>query len=393
MRILVAHNAYTSTAPSGENSAVRRDVDLLRAAGHDVRELHRSSDDITAGRLLAGGLGVRAPGPATEFRRLIAGGWTPDVLHVHNLFPLLTTSPVRAAAAAGIPVVHTVHNYRRSCAAGTHFRDGTVCEDCTVARSDGPALRHGCYRGSRLQTVPVLLNRRLDRGVWAGLDALVALTPYMRDRVLADGARAPVVVRPTGVPDPGAPSAPGGGAVFIGRLVPEKGAGLLLDAWGALAAGPHQLTVVGDGPERDRVAAAAARTDGVRFTGPLDAAGVAAEIRRAALVVVPSLWYEGFPTVVAEAFAHGRPVVALDNPNMRSVVGDEGRLAPPTCEGLATTLVDVLGAPDTVRRLGALARRRYEREMTPEASYDRLVSAYSAATQRRAGAAPGSVPS
>ena len=101
-------------------------------------------------------------------------------------------------------------------------------------------------------------------------------------------------------PTPGDLSAPGEGAVFVGRLSAEKGADLLVRAWRAAGrpGDPHRR---GDGPDRDRVAELAAGTPGVRFLGRLDAAGVAAEIRRAAVVVVPSLWYEGFPTVVAEA--------------------------------------------------------------------------------------------
>jgi glycosyltransferase involved in cell wall biosynthesis len=384
MRVLVAHNAYVSSIPSGENSAVQRDIAMLREAGHDVRELVRSSDDATPSRLITAGMGVRAPGAASDFRALLDAGWRPDVLHVHNVFPLLTTSPLRAAIAAEVPVVQTLHNYRRSCAAGTHFRDGRICEDCGVGGTAWPALAHACYRGSRLQTVPVVLNRRLDRAVWNGVDAVIALTPYMRQRVLTGGMTAPVVVRPTAVPDPGTPSRPGRGAVFVGRLSPEKGAALLVEAWRTAALpGEQELTVVGDGPERQAVASAAAGLPGVRLTGPLPADGVAKEMRRAAVVVVPSLWYEGFPTVVAEAFAHGRPVIALDNPNMRSVVDGGGWLAAPNPDRLAATLRRVLGRPQDIRRVAAAARHRYEQEMTPEVSYELLMSAYTAAVRRR----------
>jgi glycosyltransferase involved in cell wall biosynthesis len=127
----------------------------------------------------------------------------------------------------------------------------------------------------------------------------------------------------------------------------------------------------------------AATTPGVRFAGRLEADGVAAEIRRAAVVVLPSLWYEGFPTVVAEALAHGRPVIACDNPNMRAVVGQSGWLAPATAEGLATTLRTVLGDREEIERVSSTTRRRYLAEMTPAASYERLELAYRIAVERR----------
>ena len=387
MRVLVAHHAYRSTAPSGENAAVHRDVALLREAGHDVRELGRSSDGMGPRALAAAGMGVRAPGAAAELRRVLADGWRPDILHAHNVFPLLTTSPLRAARDAGIPVVTTLHNYRRSCAAGTHFRAGSICEDCTGRRLAWPALVHGCYRDSRAQTVPVVLNQALDRSLWNEVDAVVALTPYLRQRAVEAGATGAVVVRPTSVPDPGEPSEPGSGALFVGRLSVEKGATLLIEAWAAAAPAGATLTVVGDGPDRDRVAAAAARTPGVRFLGRLDPGVVADQIRRCAVLVAPSLWYEGFPTVVAEAFSHGRPVISCDNPNMRTVVGDCGWLAPADAAGFGRTVAEALGSPAEVRRRAAAARRRYLREMTPEASYELLVDAYGAARSRRPGPA------
>ena len=388
MRVLVAHNAYVSSAPSGENAAVARDVAQLRAAGHDVRELGRSSDDLSLRRLAGARLGIRAPGPAAEFRALVESGWRPDVLHVHNVFPLLTTSPMRMAAALGVPVVTSLHNYRRSCAAGTHFRDGAICEDCTGRGLAWPALVHGCYRDSRLQSVPVVLNQRLDRDVWAGVDAVLALTPYMADRIADDVDPRRIVVRPTTVPDPGEPSPPGAGAVFVGRLSPEKGTDLLVRAW-TLAGLPSgaSLTIVGDGPDRARIEREAAGVAGIRLLGRLDATDVAAEIRRAAVVVVPSLWYEGFPTVVAEAFAAGRPVIALDNPNMRSVVGDGGRLAAATPEGLAAAIEHLLGDRPELERTAALARHRYLAELTPEVGYDRLMTAYATAIRHRTGGA------
>jgi glycosyltransferase involved in cell wall biosynthesis len=147
------------------------------------------------------------------------------------------------------------------------------------------------------------------------------------------------------------------------------------------------LSIVGDGPERARVEQEAAGVKGIRFLGRLDAVGVADEIRRAAVVVVPSLWYEGFPTVVAEAFAAGRPVIALDNPNMRSVVGDGGVLAPATPDGLAQALRDLLGDRSELERMALLARRRYLAELTPEVGYDRLMAAYSTAIRHRGGTA------
>jgi glycosyltransferase involved in cell wall biosynthesis len=386
LRVLIAHNYYNSSAPSGENAAVRRDVEILLAAGHDVRELIRSSDEITPRELVASRMGVRARAPVEEFRGLVASGWRPDILHVHNVFPLLTTGPLRFAAAHGVPVVHTLHNFRRTCAAGTHFRRGSICEDCTGRWVGWPAVVHGCYRDSRLQTLPVVVNQLLDREVWAGVSTFIALTSYMRERIVRDLGidREYVVERPTAVTDPGEPAPAGEGVVYVGRLSKEKGVDLLLRAWraGGLSR-TSTLTLIGDGPDREAVQQEAAATPGVRFLGRLDGVQVAAEMRRAAVVVLPSLWNEGFPTVAAEAFAHGRAVIASDHPNLRAVVRESGWLAPPHQDGFARVLGDVLRGHDELVRRGMQARRRYAREMTPAASYRLLMAAYHAAVKRQ----------
>ncbi|MFR9805618.1 glycosyltransferase family 4 protein [Pseudonocardia sp. RS010] len=392
MKVLVAHNFYISREPSGENSAVRRDVDLLRRHGHDVVEFTRSSDDITPGALLAVNFGVRARRPRKDLARVLDAGWVPDVVHVHNLFPLLTTSVLDEAVTRGIPTVQTIHNYRRTCAAGTHYRNERFCEECTSAVLPWPAVAHGCYRGSRLQSIPVAVNQVIDRRLWAQLDAHVVLTRFVADRMIALGADpASVVVRPTSTSDPGTPDEPGRTVLFIGRLSPEKGIRLLLDAWIRTAAARDVvLEVIGNGPDAEHVAGRAAASGGsIVYHGERPADFVSERIRACALVAVPSLWYEGLPTVVAEAFAHGRPVLACDTPNARSFIADGGWLCAPTVDGLGSALDARLANRHELLRAAADAREHYLRHMTPSTSYARLLAAYEAARIRRIGRPTG----
>jgi glycosyltransferase involved in cell wall biosynthesis len=378
MKIMVAHHFYASTAPSGENAAVRRDVEMLRDRGHDVRELFRHTDKISTGQL------VHARQPAHEFRRMIADAWRPDILHIHNLFPLLTMSVVRVAVGLGIPVVQTVHNYRRTCAAGTHFRDGRICNDCSRYSLPWPALAHRCYRGSSLQTLPVVANQVLDAHLLRNLDAHIALTEFMRSK-LVDSHVPPeaVLVRPTSVPDPGPNRGGGSGLLFVGRLTEDKGAMLLLNAWNRSASSQRRhLSIIGDGPQSDEVIAAASKSPSVTFLGRQSASAVQDAIRRSAAVIVPSLWYEGFPTVIVEAFAHSRPVIACTNANARTIVGQGGWLAEPNPRDLAATIDDALSAKTVLDQVGLRARTRYEAEMTPDSSYRILMSAYQTATER-----------
>ncbi|MFD5761295.1 glycosyltransferase, partial [Streptomyces sp. NPDC127044] len=114
VHVLVVHNRYASAQPSGENKVVDQEVELLRAAGHRVEVFERRSDDIAA-RSLLGKVAVPLLVPWNPAVRaeLAARLRTerPDVVHVHNVFPLLSPAVLAACADAGVPAVATLHNY------------------------------------------------------------------------------------------------------------------------------------------------------------------------------------------------------------------------------------------------------------------------------------------
>ena len=165
LRVLVVHNRYRSGQPSGEDRVVDQEIALLRSAGHDVTLFERHSDDIAAMSLLERAMvPVRVPwnrSVRSELGRQLREQ-RPDVVHVHNTFPLLSPSVVQACADVGVPTVATLHNYLQVCPRGTLYRDGHVCTDCT-RRLPLPAVRHGCYRDSRPATVPLMATTLVYR--------------------------------------------------------------------------------------------------------------------------------------------------------------------------------------------------------------------------------------
>ena len=276
MRVLVAHNFYRSSAPSGENQLVRAEVALLREGGIDVVEMFEDSDTISggvAGVLRAASGPVYSPSGVRRFERLLESA-RPDVVHLHHVQPLISPWVVRVAGRYGVPVVQTVHNYRHGCANGLHLRDHRVCTDCVGTRLGLPAVEHGCYRDSRVQTVPVALGMVTHRRTWRkGVARYLALTPFMRDMLVTYGLPADrITVRPTWVPDPGSAGDPGRDVLYVGRLDEAKGIDLLLDAWAqAQRRGLHpqqRLVVAGDGPLREVVSAAAERRPDGHLAGP-----------------------------------------------------------------------------------------------------------------------------
>jgi glycosyltransferase involved in cell wall biosynthesis len=385
MRVLVAHNFYRSDAPSGENKLVRAEADLLRSGGVDVVELFTDSDDIRGG---VRGVAQAAPGPVyarqgvRRFTDLLAEH-RPDVVHLHNVYPLISPYVVRVAERHGVPVVQTVHNYRHSCVNGLHLRDGHTCTDCLGTRLGLPGVQHGCYRGSRAQTVPMTIGQVVHRRTWRdGVARYLALTPFMRDTLTASGISAErITVRPTWVPDPGDAGSPGRDVLYVGRLDEAKGVDRLLDAWrlGGRDSG-RSLVIAGDGPMTPLVERAAAGDPTVRRRGRLDPADVAEAMRDAAYVVVPSRFFEGYPLVVAEAFGRGRAVLTVSGGSVGTIVGDStGWVVDPTVPALATAL-GTIGDGDAADR-GRAARAAYEGDSTPERGLETLLDVYAEVTR------------
>jgi len=379
VKIVVAHNRYRSALPSGENVVVDDDIHVLRDAGVDVVPLIEESDDIpTLG--LGGRLGV-ATGPVFNaagvgrMRRLLAVHH-PDLVHVHNVFPLLSPWIVRAAHEAGVPVVQTVHNFRQDCVAGTYFRDGAVCTDCVGRRLAMPALRHGCYRGSRVQTLPMVVGRALHQSTWRSVDRFLVLTEFHAEHLQTLGVPADrIVVRPTSVPDPGAITRPGNDILFVGRLDAEKGVELLLDAWALREPDGRRLVVAGDGPLAGLARERARADSTIRYRGRLTADEVAEAMEQAAAVALPSVWLEGLPRVAVEAMARGRAVLAVDHGGLATIVDDAcGWLVPADVAAWARALGSLSDLD--LRRRGAGARAVYECRFDQAVTTRLLLSTY-----------------
>lgn len=390
LRVLVAHNRYRSATPSGENVVVDAEVAMLRRAGVDVHLLAPSSDEIAdygPADKLGVALGpVRSRAGVHHFRQALAEH-NPDVVHIHNVYPLLSPWIVREAHRSGVPVVMTVHNFRLDCVAGDYLRAGSVCTDCAGRALATPALIHGCYRGSRLQSIPMVAGRTLHRSTWASVDHFFALTKFHADFLQRLGIPDDrITIRPTSLADPGEPQPIGRDLLFVGRLGPEKGLDILLGAWERSSAKEQgrRLVIVGDGALKSSAEAGAARDATIVFRGPLAPTDAAAEIARAGVITIPSICFEGLPRVLVEALAAGRPVMASDIGGLATVVDDQiGWRVAPGDERAWASVLDSLGDTDVSAR-GGHARARFLERYDERATTSTLVNTYRAAARRLA---------
>jgi len=388
MRILLVHTRYQTRG--GEDECFEAEHRLLRDAGLEVEAYHddnRRLDDLR--RLAAARDAIWSQATYDALRaRIRHGGF--DLVHVHNFFPLLSPAVHYAAKAEGAAVVQTLHNYRLMCPSAIFYRDQHVCEDCLGKVLAWPGILHACYRDSRMASAAVatmLAGHRLA-GTWQRkVDLYVTLNEFGRRKFVEGGLPADkVVVKPNFIaPDPGPGAGGGDFALFAGRLTPEKGIGVMLEAWREL--GPRlPLVVMGDGPSAAEVEAAAGEIEGVTYLARRPFAEVLEHMGRARFFVFPSVWYEGFPRTIIECYARSLPILASGIGPVADVVVD-GRTGlhcrPGDARDLVAKAEQLLERPAELAAMRRHARAEFEAHYTASANLERLLRIYEQAAAGR----------
>jgi glycosyltransferase involved in cell wall biosynthesis len=383
MQVLQIHNFYQR--PGGEDAVVELERELLISNGHECEQLTASNDQIRSnwGRVAAA---IRAPYSLKARRQAadVLAANRPDIVHIHNTFPLLSPSIYDACAEAEVPVVQTLHNFRNICPGALLLREGRLCELC-VTGSVYHSVRHGCYRGSRLATLPVAAlvatHRRL--GTWATkVDRFISLTNFALDKFVEAGfPSSKISVKPNFCVRPSVLDSrqPRSGALFVGRLAEEKGITTLVEAWSNL---DIPLSVLGEGPLRPSIP----ESPVITTPGQVGRDEVGRLMQRAQFLVMPSSCYEGFPMVLVEAFSRGLPVLGSRLGGIAEIVED-GVTGLHFEAGNASDLAEkarwLSAHPAECLEMGRNARAAYEARYTPERNYELLMEIYQSVLSRK----------
>lgn len=363
MKIAIVHSFYSSSVPSGENQVVLAQKEALEASGHEVALLAWYTDQEieTRGYRLRAAWGTMSGygGDPTE----ALNGFNPDVVHVHNLFPNIGTKWLRAGRW---PVICSIHNYRPVCANGLLYRDGQGCTEC-VDHSWTSAIKHGCYRGSRVASVPIALR---NRGGAIG-DALlssadVVTVPSQRALETYLGFGMPIeklsvlpyfvddVYTPILSPHSESPT-----WLVASRLSQEKGVLELVRAWPQR----HRLEIAGAGPDEDQIRVSL--PESVSLIGFKSTDWLAHSLPRYTGLVFPGRSPEGIPTMALQALGAGLPIVARAGNGAADLIQIEevgGVYAGDFEEsGLTAALDTVLSGGSELRMK---ARKLYERDFS-----------------------------
>jgi glycosyltransferase involved in cell wall biosynthesis len=396
VKVCLVHNAYG--ALSGEEVVVDATAAVLREHGHVVVTFFRSSAEIPRmrlGKARALFSGIYSFASRRRMRELLRRE-RPDVVHVHNVFPLISPSVLPVCRQAGAAVVMTTHNYRLACPTGLHVSGGSVCQRCRTGGELWCAARN--CAGSLPKSVGYAVRNyvaRKRRFFLDNVDVFATLTAFQRDRLIADGVapeRIAVVPNMAGA-DGAAAGEPRRGdyVAFVGRLSPEKGVDCLLAAARKSGHIPFRLAggyqAMPDLPARTPA--------NVELAGHLDRPALADFYASARMIVLPSVWYEGFPMTIVEAMLHGKAVVCSRIGGLGEIV-DHGRtglvFAPGDADELAAKIRLLWADEALCRRMGQGGREKAAREYSVERYYERLMAAYERAIElagrRAAGACP-----
>jgi glycosyltransferase involved in cell wall biosynthesis len=343
----------------------------------DYRDLHGP-------RAIVGALRRYASNPdAREAAAALIDRFRPDVVHLQHVHHHLTPSVVGAARRRGIPVVWTVHDYELICPAGTLFTHGRPCEECRGHRYHR-AVVNRCKRDAVAYSALAAAEKAAHAlsGLWTHVDRFLCPSAFLADMLVKFGIpRDRVFHQPNFVDLPGDPAPLGSGWMYAGRLTEEKGVDVLAAA--ARLLGDAPLAICGTGPREEALRTALAGLPNAHLHGHLAAGALASRLRDAAVVAVPSLWWENLPYAVIEAQAAGRAVVASRIGGIPELVDDgvDGILVPPGDAGaLADAVRGLLADRGRARKLGAAGVERVRARLGPGPHLVAMLAHYRAVT-------------
>jgi glycosyltransferase involved in cell wall biosynthesis len=381
MKILIAHNAYQHRG--GEDTVVDAEAALLRDHGHTVEIYGQHSDALTTmSPATAAMTAIWSTRSATDITDLCKH-FRPDVIHAHNTFPLISPSLYWSAARRHVPVVQTLHNFRLLCPQAMFLRDGKICEDC-IGKLPWRAIIHKCYRASTAQSAVLTCMLAAHRSIGTYQERVtryVVLNRFARDKYVEGGLPAQRMrIKPNFVAAEPLPestqSTPRRGGLYVGRLSPEKGIGVLSDAVRLLE--QRDIAVIGGGPvEAEAQARQCFGSDYYLGFLPLD--DIMQRMRASQFLVLPSICYENSPRTIVEAYASGLPVIASRLGPLVDIVHDgvTGLLfTPGDALDLAAKIRWAQSHPEQMMAMGRAARTEYEAQYTPERNYSLLMEIY-----------------
>ncbi|MEO0246661.1 MAG: glycosyltransferase family 4 protein [candidate division WOR-3 bacterium] len=380
LKILIVHNYYRGSSPSGEDVVFHNECELLRKYGHQVVTYTRSNDEISNINALFNLFFSKKT--YSDLKTLIAKE-KPDLAHFHNIWYAITPSAYAACKDMNIPIVQTLHNFRFICANGLLLSKNQICERC-LKKDSVLGFFRACYKNSHILSLPIaktISEIRKNSYLFSHIDAFICLTNFQKKKYIEAGfPQEKFFIKPNFIPRDLAAEfclqSKKRYAVFFGRLSPEKGIHILVRAWENLN---YPLFVIGSGPLQSYIEEKSSQNTNIIYLGRKTRQEIASLVRDAMLTIVPSICYEIFPLTVLESYASCTPTGASKIGGLEEIVIDDvtGFLFPPKdWEKLREKVVFAFNNPEKLIQYAKNAREIYETTYTPEKNYKMLMEIY-----------------
>jgi glycosyltransferase involved in cell wall biosynthesis len=384
IKVLFIHNFYQQ--PGGEDKVVASEMELLKSKGIEVNLFSAHNNTINNQNVFGKiKIALETIWSYTYYKKIkkYLTINKPDVVHVHNFFPLISPSVYYACSALNIPVVQTLHNYRIICPSATLLLNNQICE-ISLKGSMLNSIRYGLYHNSKLHTVPVASMISINRllGTWNDkVSRYIALTNFAKGKFIEGGISSnKITVKPNfikkkniekGLEDKKF-------ILYVGRISIEKGLHILLKAWKNVKNKQnYKLIIIGDGPEKARLEKEYELSD-IIFMGKQNENIVLEYMRSAKYLIVPSIWYEGFPMSIVESYSMGTPVICTNIGSLQEVVDHEKtgfHFKYNDFSNLSIVLERALYFTD-YNKMRRDVLKKYHENYTPEVNYKKLINIY-----------------
>lgn len=383
MKILFCHNFYQHLG--GEDVVVEREVALLKRYGHNVELFSVSSIEHQSffKRLTVIFNLCHSKKYASLLKQRLVE-YRPDIVHIHNTFPILTPSILDVCNELDIPVVCTLHNYRLITPSAILMHDRNLSRH-SLNKSAYRRIYLKEYKNSIIASglIAHLIEYHKKRKTWHHkVNRFICLSEHSKRIFVTAGVKKEkIAVKPNFVPRESGVSDQDlaeAYALFIGRNSEEKGIETLISAWATI---DYTLVIVGDGFNSERHNG----NKNIQYVGRKTSTELEKYIKNATFVVVPSLCHETFGNTVVEAFSCGVPVLCSDIGAPNEIVNSQNGLhyTANDVEDLSQKARWIIAHPEKIKLMGVQARKDYLALYTAEKNYQMVIDIYTQVIEER----------
>lgn len=317
MKVLIIHNKYSNYG--GEDKIVEQQYNIFKKNGIDVRLYCKDNNFINKFTKINKFKLIKEAYYSMQVEKellIFLVDFKPDIIHIHNIYPLVSPVVYDLFSKMNIPIVQTLHNYRFICPNGLMFNNNIVCEKCLQKDSYYHCFFNKCYHNSYVQSLwyADVIRRANNKGLFNKINKFIALNIFVKDKMVKKGFDSSkirvipncIINNDNNFPDYYKEDY----YIFIGRLSNEKGITTLVKAFTKMK--NIKLKIVGDGPLKEAINAYLKHNDlnNIELLGFKKGQEKEELISKAKAIIIPSECYENFPTVVLEAFSFGTLAIA-----------------------------------------------------------------------------------